>query len=188
MELTARRDRGAHRRDAARRRRRGRARDVVRHRLASRSSRARASSRSRGARRSRLRRRRVRARRDASRSSTRRRRLAPDGVRGRARSTTPSTRSPRLGRGGARRRSRGATVVGITGSAGQDRHQGPDRRRARPPSSTCTPARGRTTTRSGCRSRCSARRPRPRRSCSRWARASPATSPRCARSRARRSV
>ncbi len=59
---------------------------------------------------------------------------------------------------------------------GQDLDQGPDRGRAPGPASRCTRARRRSTTRSGCRSRCSARRTAPRRSCSRWARGSRATS------------
>ena len=52
------------------------------------------------------------------------------------------------------------------------------------PSSRCTPARARTTTKPGCRSRCSAHRPTPRRWCSRWARVPTATSPPSARWRA----
>ena len=188
MELTARRDRDDHRRRARSAATR-RARDVVRHRLARRSSRARASSRS-----------------SPSATATTSSPTRSPAARTVALVDRPVAR--------ARRAPSGAAVVQVDdafaalGALGrarprrarptrrrrhhrlgrQDRHQGSHRRRARAQVRACTPARGRTTTRSGCRSRCSTRRPAPRRWCSRWARAPTATSPRCARSRARPSA
>ena len=63
---------------------------------------------------------------------------------------------------------------------GQDVDEGPDRRGARVPRSSCTRARRRSTTRSGCRSRCSTRPDAGAVVWPRWATASPATSVSCA--------
>ena len=66
--------------------------------------------------------------------------------------------------------------------AGQDRHQGLPRPRARRGRRRRSPPPATTTTRSACRSPCCAPTPTPATSSSRWAPAASATSPTCARS------
>ena len=98
------------------------------------------------------------------------------GRRGRA-GRRPARRARGASARAARRGSRDATVVGVTGSAGKTAHQGPHRGRARRRLARArepgvVQQRGRAPAHAA-----RARRRTPRRWCSRWARASRATSP-----------